>query len=224
MRRQRRSGCWRIRQRGEPERTSRVMQIRYDGLDVRIGRIGEQTDDFCRGDEFAQNLEPFRCHRHLEKADAGDIATRPVEALDKTKSDRVGAHVEYDGNRRSRSLRGGQRGGTAHGNNDGNLPFDQVRSERGQPIKLTLRPAEFDRHVAAFDKASFVQASANGGHVFGVGRRWRSQDADDRHRRCCARAASGHAAAAPPSSVMNSRRLMPNMGLPPTGAAADHTS
>ena len=41
---------------------------------------------------------------------------------------------------------------------------------------------------------------------------------------CCARAASGHAAAAPPSSAMNSRRLMPDMGLPPTGAAADHTS
>jgi hypothetical protein len=31
---------------------------------------------------------------------------------------------------------------------------------------------------------------------------------------CCARAARGHAAAAPPSSVMNSRRFMPNMGLP----------
>ena len=29
-----------------------------------------------------------------------------------------------------------------------------------------------------------------------------------------ARAAIGHPAAAPPSSVMNSRRLMPNMGAP----------
>ena len=34
---------------------------------------------------------------------------------------------------------------------------------------------------------------------------------------CCARAASGHADAAPPSSVMNSRRLMPNMGAPSHG-------
>jgi len=33
---------------------------------------------------------------------------------------------------------------------------------------------------------------------------------------CCARAASGHAAA-PPSSVMNSRRLMLNTGVLPTG-------
>ena len=32
---------------------------------------------------------------------------------------------------------------------------------------------------------------------------------------CCAPAASGHAAATPPSSVINSRRLMPDMGLPP---------
>jgi hypothetical protein len=31
-------------------------------------------------------------------------------------------------------------------------------------------------------------------------------------------------AAAPPSSVMNSRRLTPNMGFSPTGTAADHTS
>ena len=73
----------------KPEHTSRVMQIRYNGLDVRIGRIGEKTDDFCRGDEFAQHLEPFRCHRNLEQADAGDIAARPVEALDENKSDGV---------------------------------------------------------------------------------------------------------------------------------------
>jgi hypothetical protein len=31
----------------------------------------------------------------------------------------------------------------------------------------------------------------------------------------CSRAASGHAAAAPPSSVMNSRRFMLDMGIPP---------
>ena len=44
----------------------------------------------------------------------------------------VGAHVEYDGDRRSRTLCGGQRSSTAHGNNDGNLPFDQVVAERGK--------------------------------------------------------------------------------------------
>jgi hypothetical protein len=39
-----------------------------------------------------------------------------------------------------------------------------------------------------------------------------------------ARAQNGHAAA-PPSSVMNSRRLMPDMGAPSqSAAAADHTS
>ncbi len=36
---------------------------------------------------------------------------------------------------------------------------------------------------------------------------------------CCARTASGHAAAAPPRSAMNSRRLMPDMGVPTPGMA-----
>src|SRR5262245_18558755 len=45
---------------------------------------------------------------------------------------------------------------------------------------------------------------------------------------CCARAASGQAAAVPPSSVMNSRRLMSDMGAPPpvlesTAQSAYHT-
>src|SRR5262245_1743920 len=35
---------------------------------------------------------------------------------------------------------------------------------------------------------------------------------------CCARAASGQEAVAPPSSVMNSRRLMPDIGVPPASA------
>jgi len=34
---------------------------------------------------------------------------------------------------------------------------------------------------------------------------------------CCARATTGHTAA-PPSRVMNSRRLMPDMGVPPASA------
>src|SRR5262245_25727419 len=37
---------------------------------------------------------------------------------------------------------------------------------------------------------------------------------------CCARAASGHATAAPPSNVMNSRRLMLDIELPPALAPA----
>jgi hypothetical protein len=36
---------------------------------------------------------------------------------------------------------------------------------------------------------------------------------------CCARAAIGHAAV-PPTRIMNSRRLMPNMGLAPVAHRA----
>jgi hypothetical protein len=47
--------------------------------------------------------------------------------------------------------------------------------------------------------------------------RQRHEHADARRIRsgCCARAPSGHATVALPSSVMNARRLMPNIGLVP---------
>src|SRR5262245_2557117 len=75
----------------KPECTRRGMQLRHNSLDVGISGIDEEADYSCGGDEFAQHLKPFRRERHLHKADAGDIAARSVEALNKTKADRVGA-------------------------------------------------------------------------------------------------------------------------------------
>src|SRR5262249_13100981 len=40
--------------------------------------------------------------------------------------------------------------------------------------------------------------------------------------RSCARAASGHSTAVPPMSVMKSRRLMPDIGVPPASALPVH--
>ena len=67
------------------------------------------------------------------------------------------------------------------------------------------------------------------GDLFGRHRNWRRwirryclQHTDTIDPGCCARAVSGHAAAAPPSSVMNSRRFMSDMGLPPAGAHTGH--
>jgi hypothetical protein len=39
------------------------------------------------------------------------------------------------------------------------LTANQIGSQRGQAIVLTLRPAVFDRNVPAFDKAGFGQSS-----------------------------------------------------------------
>jgi hypothetical protein len=52
--------------------------------------------------------------------------------------------------------------------------------------------------------------------------RERHQNPDPAHALALPRAASGHAAAPTPRSVMNSRRLMSDMGLPPSGADTGH--
>src|SRR5262249_35079494 len=131
---------------------------------------------------FSQHLKPFRREGHLPHAEAGDIAARSVKALNKTKADRVGAHVEYDGDCRSGIPRGCQRCRPTNCNDKGNLSVDQIRRERGQPIKLALGPAKFHRQVAAFHKSGFAQPPANCRYVFSIGRRRSSQNAKYRHR------------------------------------------
>ena len=73
---------------------------------------------------------------------------------------------------------------------------------------VAFRQAEIDRHVAAFDKAGFVQALVEGAQTAGAG------SATPAVRKpitgiagCCARAASGHARRAA-KQLMNSRRFI----------------
>src|SRR5215813_1314283 len=57
------------------ERIRRAMHIRYNHLNVPIGRIGEEPDGSCSKYEFVQHLESFGSHLRLDNTDAGDIAT-----------------------------------------------------------------------------------------------------------------------------------------------------
>ena len=90
---------------------------------------------------------------------------------------------------------------------DGDPTADQVGRQFRQAIVVIVRPAVFDRHVAALDVAGFAQALAECRHAI-CGRRRptrRSRNPITGIAGCCARAASGHAAALP-SPAMNSRR------------------
>ena len=69
------------------------------------------------------------------------------------------ADREDDRNRRGRRL-GRQRRCAAGRGNHGHLTANQIGRQCRQSIVLTLRPAIFDRHVAAFDIAGFAQALA----------------------------------------------------------------
>ena len=144
-----------------------------------------------------------------EKAHAGDVAARPVEAGDEAAADRVAADREDDRNRCGCGL-GRQRRSVPLRDDHGHLPANQFGRQRRQPIELTLRPAVFDRDVLALDDSRLPSGP---GGTRPRGAQIASSDVLRRNpitgiAGCCARAASGHAAAAPPSSVMNSRRLI----------------
>ena len=163
--------------------------------------------------------------RPTEKIDACQVAARPGEAGDKTKPDRVFGDGEDDGDRRGCRL-GRQRHSRASERGDhSDLPANQIGRQLRQSIELILGPAVHDRHVLALDIAGLFQALAKSAQTVRVRvRRCGVEEPDHWHRRLLRARRERPRAAAPPSSVMNSRRLMPNMGLPPKGAAADHSS
>ena len=65
----------------------------------------------------------------------------------------------------------------------GHPAADQIGHQRGQPIALAFRPAEFDRHVAALDEAGLAQALAERRNLLGGGRRHLAVEIPD-HRHC----------------------------------------
>ena len=56
--------------------------------------MDEQTENIERRNEIAQQTKPLRGRRIGEKAHAGDIATRPIKAVDKADGDGIGAGME----------------------------------------------------------------------------------------------------------------------------------
>ena len=157
-------------------------------LGVGIGRIDERADGRRRRDQAVQQLQPLRLQLHAQRGHAGEIAARPVQAGDQPERDRIGAGEEHDRNGPGRGL-GGEHAEHLAGDGDHrDLSADQVGRQRRQPVVLLLRPAIFDRDVAALDIAGFAQAlaervqparvAAGGGAA---------QEADHRQRRLRAR-------------------------------------
>ena len=171
--------------------------------------IDEHGNAVALGHELAQQLQVASPPAPRKKAHARDVAARPVEAGDETDLDRVVARSR----RRSESVVVAALAASAAGvlprDNHGHLRRTRSAARAGSRSVWSFRPAVFDRHVLALDKACFLQALAEAAHEVRARPRatcWRNPITGIAG--CCARAASGHAAAAPPRSVMNSRRFM----------------
>src|SRR5262249_23986424 len=142
----------------EPQRAGRRVQVLRSGLgEIRIGLVDEQANDVCRRYQLVHQFQPLRPYLRVQRRYAPDVAARSGEARDKAKSDRLGRYLEYDRTRRGRCLaRQCRRSATRRGNH-GYLTTDEIGRQWPQSIVLAVRPAIFDRHVAAFDIAGFAQ-------------------------------------------------------------------
>ena len=82
--------------------------------------------------------------------------------------DRIAADGEHDRDRRGHRLGRLHSECAVHAGNDRDLTVHEVCRESRQPIVLQFGKAEFDRHIAAFDKAGLAQALAKPTHTIPV--------------------------------------------------------
>src|SRR5262245_36670546 len=125
----------------------------------RIGRLDEHRDTRGCGQQLAQEFQPLCCQLGRENTDAGEVATRPGEARNKTNADRVITGYEDDWDCRRCRL-GCEYGRCTDRSDHGNLSANQIGRQLRQSIKLVLGPAVDDRDVLALDITGLFQALA----------------------------------------------------------------
>jgi hypothetical protein len=103
-----------------------------------------------------QQFQSLREYLPVQLGYARDVAARLVKAGDEPELDRVATRFEDDRNICGRRLRGERRRSAGRGNH-GHLTMNQIGRHRRQPIKAILRPAVFDRHVAAINITVLAQ-------------------------------------------------------------------
>jgi hypothetical protein len=170
-----------------------------------------------------QQLEPLSGQLSVKKRYACYVATRPVEADDEARLDRIDAEEEDDRNCRSRRL-GSECRRRAVGDNHAYPPTNQIGRQIRQSIDLALRPAVFDGDVLAVEITHFVEALPESRQtardVVGLGRSG-AEIADHRHRllRASATRSCDYGSrdqgneAAPPHSITSSARASSNCGI-----------
>ncbi len=103
------------------------------------------------------HLQSLGLRESVQKAEAGNVSTGPVEAGDQADFDRIAGNDEDGRYRRGRGL-GCQRHLLAAGRNEHrNRGLSEIARQRRQPIVPTLRPAVFHPHVLALDIAALFQ-------------------------------------------------------------------
>lgn len=115
-----------------------------------------------------QELYALRINLCAKRGCTGDIATRMIKACDQSKGDRVGTHFEYDWNCRCRRFRRQPSGHPSRYGNHVDLPTDKIGNQCRHAFVVALRPAIFDRNIAAFLIACLAEALVESAQTAGV--------------------------------------------------------
>jgi hypothetical protein len=123
---------------------------------VDIVPVDQERNQWSLCKQFAHKLQALGPERVRDHGYAGQIAARPIKAGNETNSDRIAAGGEDDRHARGCYPQGAGRdiGGAAEDHR--HFALDQIGQQFREPIKLAVRPAEFDRNILAVDVASFV--------------------------------------------------------------------
>jgi hypothetical protein len=106
-----------------------------------------------------KQFKSLRQDRSLDDADAGDVASRSVDAGDKTDFHRIAAAAFKDDWNCGGRGPGRQRRPVAAGREDcGHGPTNQLRRKSRQQVVVTFRVAIIDHYVLAIDKPQLLQA------------------------------------------------------------------
>jgi hypothetical protein len=103
------------------------------------------------GHHRTKQFQPLSHHFTCKKIDSGEVASRSVEAGDKTSFYWIVADAEDYRDRRGCCLCCKRRSGTGARHDDGDPPSNQVGCEFGQASQLIVGPAVYDRYVLALN-------------------------------------------------------------------------
>ena len=114
-------------------------------------------------------LQPLARDFHAQARHAGEITSRPRQAVHHSKCDRVATHLKDNRDRRSRRFRRERDRSAAGRGQYGYLPADEIGRERRQSIVLAFRPSILDRDIATLDISAFGQTFLEGLEATGKG-------------------------------------------------------
>jgi hypothetical protein len=117
------------------------------------------------GHELMQEFQALGDHLLAKKIYSCRVATRPGEARDQTKLDRVFADAEHDRYRRSCGLRR-ERSGSVSGHGDHrHATANQLGYRRPHAIVSALQPVVLDRDILAINITNFPKTHAESGRI-----------------------------------------------------------